>query len=184
MQIESLRKYQRRNRKAYFDDLLPHIRDLAHLRLRRMLDKRRAQGKPVRGWVFGILVGQAKRLALHPPTSEWGRSMLAKRGGYGAQQRYRWEGRNPTAKATKFRLAGARRFSGDSKPEAENLDPTTTYLSGNSTGYTSRNHAGSIVKEIDRRLALDANFGIAVVPKSGWRWELVLTRVPWPTHEP
>ncbi|HLY61935.1 MAG TPA: hypothetical protein VKV95_14410 [Terriglobia bacterium] len=104
--------------------------------------------------------------------------MLAKRGGYGAQRRYRWEGRNPTAKATKVRLAAARRFSGDSKPEAENFNPATTYLSGNSTGYTSRNHAESIVKEIDRRLALDSNFGIAIVPKSGWRWELVLTRVP------
>jgi hypothetical protein len=45
---------------------------------------------------FAILVGQAKRLALNPPTSDWGRTMLAKRGGYAVQRCYRMEGRNPT----------------------------------------------------------------------------------------
>ena len=44
-------------------------------------------------WRFAILVGQAKRLALNPPTSDWGRSMLAKRGGYAVQRKYLAEGR-------------------------------------------------------------------------------------------
>jgi hypothetical protein len=44
-------------------------------------------------WLRAILMGQAKRLALNPPTSEWGRSMLAKRGGYAVQQKYRDAGR-------------------------------------------------------------------------------------------
>lgn len=138
----------------------------------------------MRPWLFALYVGQAKRLALHPPTSQWGRSMLAKRGGYGAQRRFLCEERNPTARATKVRLARARRFSGDRGPEAENLNTGTAYFSGVSTGYTSRDHAEAILKDIGRRLALDANFSFAIVPKTGWRWELALTRVPWPTYEP
>ena len=50
-------------------------------------------------------MGQAKRLALNPPTSEWGRCMLAKRGGYAVQRRYQYEGRHPTAKATQVRVS-------------------------------------------------------------------------------
>ena len=44
-------------------------------------------------WLYPILKGQAKRLALNPPTSEWGRMMLAMRGGYAVQRHYRAEGR-------------------------------------------------------------------------------------------
>jgi hypothetical protein len=40
-----------------------------------------------------ILVGQARRLALDPPDSAWGRRMLAKRGGYAAHEKYRAERR-------------------------------------------------------------------------------------------
>lgn len=43
-------------------------------------------------WRRAILVGQAKRLALNPPDSAWGRKMLAKRGGLAAQRRRRREG--------------------------------------------------------------------------------------------
>ena len=55
-------------------------------------------------WRFAILVAQAKRLALTPPDSAWGRSMLAKRGGRAVQQTYRAEGRHPTKIATRNRL--------------------------------------------------------------------------------
>ena len=44
------------------------------------------------------------RLALNPPTSSWGRSMLAKRGGLAVQRRYRLEGRDATARATRCRV--------------------------------------------------------------------------------
>jgi hypothetical protein len=42
-------------------------------------------------WRMGILVGQARRLALNPPDSAWGRSMLAARGGPALQRRRREE---------------------------------------------------------------------------------------------
>lgn len=52
-------------------------------------------GNDLPSWRRAILVGQAKRLAVNPPDSAWGRRMLAKRGGLAAQRRRRWEGRNP-----------------------------------------------------------------------------------------
>ena len=58
----------------------------------------------VPGWLFAIYCGQAKRLALNPPTSSWGRSMLAKLGGLAVQRRYRLEGRDATAYATRCRV--------------------------------------------------------------------------------
>jgi hypothetical protein len=58
-----------------------------------------------RNGLFAIYVGKAKYLALNPPTSEWGRLMLAKRGGKAVQRKYRLEGRHPTEKATWARLA-------------------------------------------------------------------------------
>ena len=44
-------------------------------------------------WLYPILVGNARRLALNPPTSAWGRSMRAKKGGIATQRRYIMEGR-------------------------------------------------------------------------------------------
>jgi hypothetical protein len=44
-------------------------------------------------WLYPILVGNARRLAINPPSSAWGRSMRAKKGGYATQRRYRIEGR-------------------------------------------------------------------------------------------
>ena len=54
-------------------------------------------------WRRAILTGVAKRLALNPPDSAWGRKMLAKRGGLAVQEKYRREGIKPTAKATEAR---------------------------------------------------------------------------------
>jgi hypothetical protein len=54
-------------------------------------------------WRRGILVGVAKRLARNPPNADWGRGMLATRGGRAVQEKYKREGINPTAKATEAR---------------------------------------------------------------------------------
>src|SRR5438093_13586199 len=100
--IEGLQKYQRRKAKgSYFDDLPPHLRELARWHLRRLRD--RWQGHLPR-WRLAILVGRARWLAVRRPESAWGRSMHAKRGGYAVQRLYRWTGRQPTAKATRVRV--------------------------------------------------------------------------------
>lgn len=105
MRIPELKEFQHRHRKgSYFEELPASLRPRAHWWLKRFLERRERSGKRVSPWLFAIYVGQAKRLTLHPPGSEWGRSMLAKRGGYAVQQRYRWEGRHPTRKATYVRL--------------------------------------------------------------------------------
>ena len=54
-------------------------------------------------WRFAILVARARRLALHPLTSAWGKQMRCRRGGLAAQKDYRLRGINPTAKATEAR---------------------------------------------------------------------------------
>lgn len=94
--IPELKKYQGRNPDGYFRDLDLPIRQRAY----GWLDRLCAKGKRERGhvpqWLFAIYVGQARRLALNPPTYEWSRWMNAKKGGYTVQRRYRTEGRNPT----------------------------------------------------------------------------------------
>jgi hypothetical protein len=69
---------------------------------------RQRWGKNMPQWRLALLVGQAKRLARNPPTSESGRRMRAKKGGYAVQRRYRMEGRNPTETATQVHRANAR----------------------------------------------------------------------------
>ncbi|MGO9339906.1 MAG: hypothetical protein ACLPY1_20595 [Terracidiphilus sp.] len=54
-------------------------------------------------WRLAILVARARRLALHPLTSAWGKQMRCRRGGLAAQERYRREGIDPIAKATAAR---------------------------------------------------------------------------------
>jgi hypothetical protein len=76
--------------KYLFDDLPPEVRWRAEGWLEGFC--RRWKGN-LPSWRRALLVGRARWLALNPPTSHWGRSMLAKRGGYGAQQRFREQGR-------------------------------------------------------------------------------------------
>lgn len=90
MRIEGLRRYRGRNPRGYFQDLPWDVRNRARIWLRRFCER---WGRDLPRWRFAILVGQAKWLALNPPTSAWGRSMLAKRGGYATQRTYRREGR-------------------------------------------------------------------------------------------
>ena len=91
MRIKGLRKYRGR---PSIEDLPEPSRSDAWQWFSRILLKRQSLGKPTDElWLRAILMGQAKRLALNPPTSAWGRSMAARKGGYATQQRYRVEGR-------------------------------------------------------------------------------------------
>lgn len=106
--IPGLKKFQGRNPNGYFQDLDWHVRQCAHQWLHRFCEQARRQRGHVPQWLFAIYVGQAKRLAKNHPSSAWGRSMLAKRGGKAVQWRYRHEGRHPTEIATQVHRANAR----------------------------------------------------------------------------
>jgi hypothetical protein len=91
MKIKGLSNYRGRNPNGYFQDLPWGVRQRAYAWLSRFLKRHPYCPR----WRFAILVGQAKRLALmsEEERSAWGRSMLAKRGGYAVQRRYWHEGR-------------------------------------------------------------------------------------------
>jgi hypothetical protein len=132
MKIAALKNYHHRHPAGYFQDLMPGVRASAHRWLDRFCKRWRGDLPP---WRLAILVGQARRLALNPPTSAWGRFMLAKRGGLALQRKLRIEGKHPTERATRIRLqklAAKKR----AKLEAEERaslglppPPTTVWLS-------------------------------------------------------
>jgi hypothetical protein len=97
MRIDGLRKFRGRNLRGYFEDLPWEVRNRAYLWLDKFVTRRKARFGDVPKWLFAIYVGQAKRLALNPPTAAWGRKMLAKRGGYAVQRSYQAEGRTGKA---------------------------------------------------------------------------------------
>lgn len=103
--IPALKQFQGRNPHGYFQDLDWAARRRAYHWLA-VFCKRWGRNLPP--WRFAILVGQANRLAKNPPTSAWGRSMLAKRGGKAVQWKYRHEGRHPTETASLVHRANAR----------------------------------------------------------------------------
>ena len=70
--ISGLQKYQGGNPLPW------EVKPAAQMRLWRFCQR---WGRNLPAWRFAIFVGQAKRLALNPPTSGWGRIMLAKRPG-------------------------------------------------------------------------------------------------------
>jgi hypothetical protein len=80
-----------RNPIGYFKDLPVWARATAADWLVHFLQR---TGPWLESWRLAIYVGQARRLTRNPPTSAWGRSMLAKRGGYAVQEKYRREGRS------------------------------------------------------------------------------------------
>ena len=102
MRIYALQNFRGRNPRGYFQDLPRETQYQAYCWLKKFVARWERNLPP---WRFAILVGQAKRLALNPPTSEWGRSMHVKQGGLAVQRQYRLEGRNPPERATKVRLA-------------------------------------------------------------------------------
>ena len=104
MRITQLDRYRDREGAGHFQDLPPSIRAAARRWLDRFCTRRRARGLAIEPWLFAIYCGQARRLALNPPTSAWGRTMLAKRGGLALQRKLRVEGKHPTAHATRCRL--------------------------------------------------------------------------------
>ena len=89
-------------------------------------------------WRRAILTGVAKRLARNPPDSDWGRGMLATRGGRAVQEKYKREGINPTAKAT-----AARRSKLQTNPPEPQRRAETIYLlsPGVLPGRTLTEHA-------------------------------------------
>jgi hypothetical protein len=93
MRIDALKKYRGRNPRGYFEDLPWEVRNRAYQWLHRLMQKGRAERGSIPRWLFPIYVGQARRLALNPPTSAWGRSMRAKKGGYAVQRLYRMQER-------------------------------------------------------------------------------------------
>jgi len=84
------KRHHRQCQQHLFDDLPLRLRWEAERHLARLCDRWRGN---LPGWRRAILIGRARWLALNPPTSQWGKSMLAKRGGYAVQDRYRREGR-------------------------------------------------------------------------------------------
>jgi hypothetical protein len=92
MRIEGLRKFRGRNPHGYFEDLPWEVRQQAQTWLYKFCARWRYDLPP---WRLARLVGQARRLArtTAEQRSAWGRKMLAKRGGYAVQRRYRAEGR-------------------------------------------------------------------------------------------
>lgn len=104
MRIRNLNRYRHKTRLGYFQNLPLATRQRAYQWLNRFTKRREATHGSVPAWLFAIYCGQAKRLALNPPTASWGRSMHAKRGGLAVQRRYRLEGRDATGRATRCRV--------------------------------------------------------------------------------
>ena len=122
--IPGLKKYHGCNPNGYFQDLPSEIQRAARRWLWRWCQK---WGRNLPQWRFAILVGQAKRLALNPPTSEWGRRMRAKKGGYAVQRRYRMEGRDPTELATLVHRNNARMRRDAQERQRKGLPPRSRH---------------------------------------------------------
>jgi hypothetical protein len=90
MRIEALDKYRNRNPNGYFTDLPWTAQQRAYQLLAKYCERWRGAPRP---WRFPILVGRVAFWAQHTFTSERGRSMAAKKGGYAVQRMYRAEGR-------------------------------------------------------------------------------------------
>jgi hypothetical protein len=117
MRIPSLQDYRGRDPNGTFEALPPDVRRRAQQWLHKFCKR---WGADLPYWRFAILAGQAKRLALNPPDSAWGRKMLAKRGGLAVQIDYRLAGRNPTAEANAARrLRAAAKLHREANAEAQ-----------------------------------------------------------------
>ena len=106
-QIQELKGFQGRNPDGYFEDLPWDVQRSARMWLWRFCQRAKQERGSVPAWLYAIYCGQARRLALNPPTSAWGRSMLAKRGGKAVQRKYRYDGRNPVEAAIRARQTKA-----------------------------------------------------------------------------
>jgi len=116
MRILPLKEFRKRSHSGYFHGLPTEVQYVAYRWLSKFIAKWRYD---LPAWRLAILVGQAKRLALNPPTSAWGRSMHAKQGGLAVQRKYRIEGRHPTKLATEIRVARQRRKTAEARFRAQ-----------------------------------------------------------------
>ena len=121
MKIPILRKFQKPRGREPFADLPFELRVIATMWLERFIERRLNEYGFVAPWLYGIYCGQAKRLALNPPTPEWGRRLRAIRGGKAVQRKYKQEGRHPTAKAT-----AARKLIREARGRGEPIIPTAS----------------------------------------------------------
>lgn len=125
MKIAALEKYRKfpSRRVSQFQDIPREVRMRASRWLAHFCKRRLARGLALEPWLYAIYCGQAKRLALNPPSSAWGRSMLAKRGGYAVQRRYILQGRtgphHPAHKAAK--ISAQRRARRSVEPECQQM---------------------------------------------------------------
>ena len=135
MKILGFARRPRRYKRDLFDDLPLEIRWRAEGWLAEFC--RRWKGN-LPSWRRAILIGRARWLALNPPTSEWGRAMLARLGGLRVQELYREQGRtgekHPSHKAARISVAHRKRAR-ELKQEAEQRErlglgpkPRTAYL--------------------------------------------------------
>jgi hypothetical protein len=189
MRIEPLRKYQRRGRDGfYFTELLPSDQEVARRWLRRFVDRyrHRNNGRPVPPWLFAIYVGQAKRLTMHPPSSDWGRRMLARKGGLAVQRQYRLEGRDAIAIANRVRLVRGTpaQLTDKGCPQApKRRQVTPIIIRGQSDPHIPPGQfAKKVAERIEHILSCDDRFySIAVGSHvSGWEWEIMIAGVPLP----
>jgi hypothetical protein len=114
--------------------------------------------------------------------------MLAKRGGYAVQRRYRLDGRHPTAKASRVRRAraGARQRlvpHGMTAPSRPPTDAAALFASGVTfTGRNGYETAQRILSDIaGRAFANDPRFlmgATSFAVLSRWAWRLEVTPVP------
>lgn len=91
------RRTQEVSQSTSIEDLPEPFRSVARERYAQLVHNRMVSGKPTPQTTLALLAGQAKRLALNPPTSAWGRPMRAKKGGYAVQRHYETEGRTGSA---------------------------------------------------------------------------------------
>jgi hypothetical protein len=128
MRISEFIRQPRRYKKYLFDDLSPEVRCRAEGLLAEFCRKHHLRLASER-WLYPVLIGQARRLAVKPPTSEWGRMMLGKLGGKRVQQLYREQGRtgreHPAHKAARVSAARRRSSKEEKLREATGLPPRT-----------------------------------------------------------
>jgi hypothetical protein len=97
MRVEALKKYQGQ---GGISELTQPSRHVAERWFGELLARAKARGRRLERWYIAILCGIAKRLAVNPPTREWGVSMNRKKAAYGRHREAQRQGICQTTKAT------------------------------------------------------------------------------------
>ena len=136
----------------YFSDLPYEAQQCAQRLLWQWCKK---WGTDLPPWRLAILVARARRLALHPLNSAWGKRMRCRRGGLASQKDYRLRGIDPTAMATEappkvaIQSAASPNASGCDLHSAARCVSGTNYdeLRFAAVSYTSLHEETSVQKE-------------------------------------